>query len=297
MESNQDDFLSALQKRKRNLIKKLERIQKKEGELKVSGKEMNEEERKMIESKAQTEDFLAEIERSIEFYQTTNQTPKKDIKPPTQKVEEDRSDEIIRLWILGEFLRSPKVKEMFKKSNHGECDLEPFLSFHSLSQGETGEKFIDIYGNFKRSLDLFAKRSEKVAPGTLRTYRSLSDFANNAFQWSSAQSKPADIVEAPAEKIIPNEVASKETIPSAPSAAKEEAKVQTVKVVESTWSKLDEETKDEPADENDGFVEVTKKKPRPHKSNEKEAKKEKVGRGNRGGKRGGDRGEYRKEKS
>lgn len=317
--SSQDDFLLALQKRQRNLFKKLDRIKKKEAELKASGKDMKEEERKMLESKPQTEDFMAELDRIVELYQASKPSAKKEVKAPVQKVEEDRSIEVINLWALGEFLKNDEVKEIYKKSNHGESDLEPFLSFHSLSQGETGERFADIFGNLKRSVDLFLARSDKVAPGTLRTYKSLSDFAANASQWAHMQVKPKPVVKsvpvvepvvpAPAEHSAPIKQEHKEAAhvhakevshPHAkehPHAAKEETKVPVPAHPESNWSKLDEEEEDKPekkVDPNDGFVEVTRKKPT--KSNaEKEEKRSRGGRGGRGerGSRGGRRGGHR----
>lgn len=281
MESSQDQFFLALQKRQRNLVKKLDRIKKKEAELKSSGKEAKDDEIKMLESKVQTEDFLAEIDRVLELYQQLKSPAKKDQKVPAQKAEDEKSANVIKLWSLGEFLKVDEVKEVFRKSNHGDSDLEPFLSFHSLSQGETGERFQDIYTNLKRSVDLYLSRSEKVAPGTLRTYRNLSDFANNSFNWASSQAKPKT-------SFVPHEaVESKpEVKPEAKEVVKEVIRKEETKtpVVESNWSKLDEEAEEAEEQENDGFVEVTRKKPTKN-AEKKEEKPRGRGRGNRGGKR------------
>jgi len=86
----------------------------------------------MIESRPQTEMALEELEKIIELYQSSHKTGKTNVKP-VQKQEINHSNDILKLWSLGEFLKNDDVKNAYKSSNHGESDLEPFLSFHSLS--------------------------------------------------------------------------------------------------------------------------------------------------------------------
>ena len=327
MEGEGDSFLKSLQKRQRNLTKKLDRIKKKQAEVKSSGKEMKEEEKKLLESAPQIEELLQETDKLIAQYkQHLDSNQKTEKKAPVK--DDDRSKEVASLWVLGEFLSNHLVKEKFVKENPAEVqDLDAFLLLHSSSRGQTGKKFNEILSEVEKSVELFLAKSDKVAPGTMRTYKKLSEFAAKAQTWASAVPRP----QTPAKtelSVQPGPVYSTQHTPDV-RAAPEETKVETqaVKEVKETrevretkethtvkhetahessgkkWADDDEDDwADEPkaekkeeskkVNEDDGFITVTGRKPKGQKPDGERQDNRPRGeyrgeRRGRGGRRGG----------
>ncbi|CAG9328710.1 unnamed protein product [Blepharisma stoltei] len=303
MEPVQEDFMTALQKRKRNLTKKLERIKLKEAEVKASGKEVKGEEKKMLDSKSQTEDFLAEVEKIIELCKNPQPEAPKEKKPVEHKVEEDRSIDAVNLWVLGEFLKNSEIKDKFKQENPSEGDLESFLHFHSGCRGQAGDRFSTILDDLQKSVKSYLNQSDQVAPGTLRTYKGLYEFAARAQKWCETQVRPDEPVkpELSLETTeVHHHVAQQNTLPppepvqvQEPAKVEEPAPVEAVVeeipqkpeeetkvilehggVISSNWADIEDEEEEElPKEEvkedtkkvdpeDEGFVEVGRKKPK-----------------------------------
>ncbi|CAG9327603.1 unnamed protein product [Blepharisma stoltei] len=298
MEPAQEDFMAILQKRKRNLTKKLDRIKLKEAEVKASGKEVKGEERKMLDSKSQTEDYLAEVEKIIELCKLPQPEAPKEVKPVQLKVEEDRSADAVNLWAIGEFLKHPDIQEKFKQENPDESNLDSFLQFHSSSRGQAGDRFSGILTDLQKSVKNYLNKSEEVAPGTLNTYKNLYEFAERAQRWCESQICPEEpvkpelslettevhhqIAQQNTQLGEPVQVQETEKVPEpAPAEVVEELpKPEEEKVIiepeaiAHSWAQLDEaedeeespkeelkeEKKVDPEDE--GFVEVGRKKPK-----------------------------------
>jgi hypothetical protein len=192
MEGESDSFLKVLQNRSRNYVKKLDRIKKKQAEVKSSGKEMKEEEKKLIESAPLVEELLQDNEKVIELYKKTLETPPKEEKKAAPKVEEDRSIEVVLLWALVEFLSNPQVKDRFIKENASDQqDLEAFLLLHSLVKGQAGKKLSEISSDLENSVKLYLSKSEKIAPGTMKSYKKLAEFEGKFRNWANSQQRPA----------------------------------------------------------------------------------------------------------
>jgi len=256
MESTESDqFFLALQKRHRNLTKKLEKIEKKAKETKASKKELLKEEKEMIESRPHVEASLEETGRLIEQYKQHASATK--VKKPQPKTEENKSSEVVNLWVLGEFLKHPEIKDRFKQENPSEGDLEPFLNFHSQSAGEPNETLAQILSNMQKATELYLSKSDKVAPGTLRTYKNLNEFAARAFNWCKTQERPAT----PSKQEL-----TLETGP-AYSTIQENWPAPPTEVRTSKWAEMSDEEEEEepivskePQPEEEGFVEVKTRK-------------------------------------
>ena len=344
METEADSFFIGLQKRQRNLAKKLERIRKKQAEVKATGKEMKEEERKMIESAPQIQDLLAENEKLIDQYKKHLEVSQKEQEKPLPKPEENKTKEIIQFWILGEFLSNPTIKEKFLRENPLEQDVEAFLLFHSQAKGQNGETLNEIISYMEKSIENYLAKSDKIASGTMRTYKKLSEFASRGFSWSLNQKKPSlpekteltvqpgpaystQIVQniekkpAPEEPKVEAKIEVKEEVkqeikPEIKEEVKQEVKVEVKQEAQyeqappKKWA--DEEEDDEWAEKNDpvvvesskeeskkgnddGFIEVTSKKPK--KGQHKDEAEEERGRGRgRGRNRGRGRGNFHGER-
>ena len=192
MEVESDSFLKVLQNRSRNYTKKLDRIKKKQAEVKSSGKDMKEEERKLIESAPLVEELLQENEKVIDFYRKHLEPQPKEEKKPAVKVEEDRSKEVIDLWALVEFLSNPQVKDRFVRENSADQqDLEAFLLLHSQARGQAGKKLVEIVADLENSVKLYMANSEKIAPGTMKSYKKLREFENKFRNWANHHARPA----------------------------------------------------------------------------------------------------------
>ncbi|OMJ76192.1 hypothetical protein SteCoe_24487 [Stentor coeruleus] len=190
MEAETDNFLKVLQNRQRNLTKKLDRIKKKQAEVKAGAREIKDEEKKMLESAPLVEELLKETEKLVQEYQKHLDSLDKDLKKPQPKPEDHRLSEIVQLWTLGEFFSHQQIKEKFLKENPGDKEHESFLLFHSKAKGQSGQTLNDILTDMEKSVDLYLTKSDKVAQGTLRTYKKLSEFANKGFSWSQNQNRP-----------------------------------------------------------------------------------------------------------
>ena len=331
MEGEGDSFLKSLQKRQRNLTKKLDRIKKKQAEVKSSGKDMKEEEKKLIESAPQIEEFLLETDKLITQYkQHLDSNQKTEKKAPVK--EDDRSKEVASLWVLGEFLSNQQVKEKFVKENPADVqDLDAFLLLHSSSRGQTGKKFNEILSEVEKSVELFLAKSDKVAPGTMRTYKKLSEFAAKAQTWASAVTRPqtpvkTEVVAQPGPahptqhtgdvRAAPEETKVETQVVKEVKEVKETREVREVKethpvraepVNESTAKKWaddeDDDWADEPkaakheeskkVNEDDGFITVTGRKPKGQKP-EGERQDNRPRGGFRGDRRGDRRGHGRR---
>ena len=313
MEAEIDNFLKVLQKRQRNLTKKLERIKKKQADLRSTGKEMKEEERKMIESGPQVEELLQETEKLIQQYQSHLETIQKEQKKPQPKPEENRTAEVLHLWVLGEFLSNPVVKERFVRENPNEQDLEPFLLLHAQAKGQTGDKFPDILSTVEKSVELYLAKSEKIAPGTMRTYRKLSEFTTRGLAWSLNQIRPQTPVKTEL-KLESGHVYSTQTVVEKKKEVEEtkvepkvevKQEVKTENLPPSKWAEDEEdewaekaeevveENKASAGQEDEGFIEVTK---RAKKVQGKEGGEDERGRGRgrgRGFRNGGRGRRYR----
>ena len=317
MEAEPDNFLKVLQKRQRNLTKKLDRIKKKQAELKSGNKEMKEEEKKMLESAPQVEELLAETDKLIQQYQKHVGGPQKEQKKPQPKPEDDRIGDLIQFWLVGEFLRNPQIKEKFIRESSNGQDLDAFLLLHSQARGQAGETLAETLSNVTKSMDLYLLKSDKIAPGTMRAYRKLSEFTAQALSWCLTQQRPNSPVKN--ELIVQaGPVYSTQTKPEkkAPVPEPEEVKVETrpeakapevkqspqyeASVPVSSWADDKEEDewaeKEEPRAEkvegkvsknaeDEGFIEVTGRKPKAHPKGEAGAERD-GGRGRRGGRRG-----------
>ena len=192
MEVEGDNFLKVLQNRSRNYTKKLDRIKKKQAEVKSSGKEMKEEERKLIESAPLVEELLQENEKVIELYKKHLEPQPKEEKKPVAKAEEDRSKEVVGLWALVEFLSNSQVKDRFTRENPSDQqDLEAFLLLHSQARGQAGKKLVDIVQDLENSVKLYLANSEKIAPGTMKSYKKLRELEAKFRNWASHQVRPA----------------------------------------------------------------------------------------------------------
>lgn len=319
MDSESDNFLKALQKRQRNLAKKLDRIHKKQAEVKTTGKDMKEEERKMIESEPQIQELLTETEKLIQQYQKHLESSQKEQKKPQPKPEDNKSKEVVSLWVLGEFLSNPQVKEKFLKENPGEQDLEAFLSFHSQAKGHTGNTLSEISSSMEKSVELYLAKSDKIAQGTMRTFKKLSEFTVKGLSWALNQARPltpvknelsvqtvpvysTQVVQVVEKKPEPEEI----KIEPKPE-PKVEAKVEPKHDVPvSSWAEEAEEDEEwgekteakaqEPAktvNEDDGFTEVKSRRDKKGEIKPREEEFERRGRGRGRGRRGdrGDRGE------
>jgi hypothetical protein len=309
MEAGPDDFLKVLQKRQRNLAKKLDRIRKKQADLKSTGKEIKEEEKKMIESAPQVEELLAETEKLISQYQSHLETSQKDQKKPQPKPEVDRTAEIVHLWVLGEFLSNPLIKEKFTRENSTEQDLEAFLLLHNQAKGQVGEKFSDIVSGLEKSVELYLSKSDKVAPGTLRTYRKISEFTTRGLTWCLNQHLPQVPIKSELTVQTVPVYSTQIVLEKKPEIeeVKVEVKVEPKPEVKtdvypvSTWAQDEEEDESEEKKEeieqkpnvvekeDDGFIEVTSKRPRTSapKENRNEDKGRPRGTGRGRGRRGG----------
>lgn len=190
MEAEADNFLKVLQNRQRNLTKKLDRIKKKQAEVKAGNREIKEDEKKMLESAPLVEELLKETEKLVQEYQKHLESLDKEPKKPQPKPEDHRLSEIVQLWTLGEFFSHQQIKEKFLKENPGDKEHESFLLFHSKAKGQSGQTLNDILSDMEKSVDLYLSKSDKVAQGTLRTYKKLSEFANKGFAWSQNQNRP-----------------------------------------------------------------------------------------------------------
>ena len=192
MEGESDSFLKVLQNRSRNYTKKLDRIKKKQAEVKSSGKEMKEEERKLIESAPLVEELLQENEKVIDLYKKHLEPQSKEEKKPVAKVEEDKSKDVIDLWALVEFLSNPQVKDRFIRENSADQqDLEAFLLLHSQARGQAGKKLVEIVSELENSVKLYLANSEKIAPGTMKSYKKLREFESKFRNWANHQVRPA----------------------------------------------------------------------------------------------------------
>lgn len=252
MEAETDEFLRALQKRQRNLSKKLDRIHLKQTNVKAGVKDMKEEERKLLESFPLLQEQLCDVEKLIKTYEK-HLAVKADMKKPQAKPEENKSKELMNFWLLGEFLSIPEVKSNFLKENPAEQDLEAFLLFHSKSKGQTGESLTEIVSVLEKSAELFLAKSDKIAPGTMRTYRKLSEFANRGQQWSLSQNRPSFPV-----------------FPKVPEfVQKKNFEVLDKTTEKAIWSGIKEEKKNEELKplENEGFIEVTTRKAKSSQKN------------------------------
>lgn len=312
MEAESDNFLKALQNRSRNYTKKLDRAKKKQIEVKASGKELKDEERKLIESAPLVEELLQENERVIEQYKKHLQTLQKEEKKPAIKVEEDRSMEVVNLWALVEFLANQQIKDKFIKENSAEQqDLEAFLLLHSQAKGQSGRKLLEILSELEKSVELYLSKSDKVAPGTMKTYKKLSEIGSKYLNWASYQQRPSTPVRTEltvestpvystgvvSEKV---EVVEEVKVSSKPEIT-EKISEDKVEVSEpqaaSRWAleedeeeDFEEETKKEKKEEDEGFTTVTGRK-KPTQSRGQETERRQGGRGGRrSGRRGRDRG-------
>lgn len=265
MEPEVDEFLKFLQKKQKKLAKKLDRIKKKQIEVKASNKEIKDEEKKLIESAPQTEETMLETEKLIVQYQKHLETRPKEPKKPVAKPDDNRISEVLQLWALGEFLKNPEVKEKFVKDNPNEDDLEPFLLFHSNVNGQAGEKFCEISSNFAKSIESYLAKSEKIAQGTMRTYKKLYEFCQKGFGWGAAKVKPEAVLKKEAEIEYSPAVVAKKI---------EEVKAEPIynPAYTSKWAnEVEEDIVEKPKakaavqNEDDGFVVVTGKKPKGQK--------------------------------
>ena len=315
METESDSFLKALQNRSRNFTKKLDRAKKKQIEVKASEKELKDEERKLLESAPLVEELLQENERVIEQYKKHLETLHKGEKKQTVKIEEDRSMEVVNLWALVEFLANQQIKDKFVKENPADQqDLEAFLLLHSQAKGQSGRKLSEISSELLKSVEHYLSKSDKVAPGTMKTYKKLSEIGSKYLSWASYQQRPSTPVkteltvesipvystghvsEAVEEvKISPKPQITEKTI---------EAEVQvTEPQAGSRWA-LEEEEEEEEEEENneeetkkkekkeegDGFTTVTGRK-KPTQTRGQDTERRQGGRGGRrSGRRGRDRG-------
>lgn len=305
MEAEPDNFLKVLQKRQRNLTKKLDRIRKKQAEAKANNKELKDEERKMLESAPQVEELLAETERLIQQYQKHVGGPQKEVKKPQSKPEDDRVSEMVHLWLLGEFLRNPQIKERFVRENANVNDLEAFLLLHSQAKGQTGETLSETISIMMKSVELYLSKSAQIAPGTMRSYKNLSEFATIGLTWCLNQQRPHTPVKSEL-KVQAGPVYSTQNKPEKKQIYEvEEVKVEVKQEVKPIYEEIpktswaddtddawggEEQTeevvnKSNKKAEDEGFIEVTGRKP-------KTAPKEHHGddRGRRRGGRGGGRG-------
>ena len=319
MESESDNFLKVLQKRQRNLTKKLDRIKKKQAELKSGNKEMKEEEKKMLESAPQVEELLAETDKLIQQYQKHVGVSQKEQKKPQSKPEDDRINELIQFWLVGEFLRNPQIKEKFIRETSNGQDLEAFLLLHSQARGQAGETLAETLSNLSKSMDLYLLKSDKIAPGTMRAYRKLSEFSTQALSWCLTQQRPSSppknelkvqagpvySTQAKAEKKVtvpePEEVKAEPKAEAKAAEVKSSPKHETpvpLPVPVSSWADDNEDEwaeKEEPQgaaevkasknQEDQGFIEVTGRKQKPHPKENSGADRD-GGRGRRGGRRG-----------
>lgn len=309
MEAESDSFLKTLQNRSRNFTKKLERAKKKQVEVKNSGKDLKEEERKLIESAPLVEELLQENEKVIEQYKKHLESLQKEEKKPAVKVEEDRSMEVVSLWALVEFLANQQIKEKLIRENPSEQqDLEAFLLLNSQAKGQSGKKLSEICSELEKSIEFYLAKSEKVAPGTMKTYKKLAEIGSRFHQWACSQQRPATPVkvELKVESVpVLNavQVVEKNEIVEE---VKQEVKVRNevvvapveVKVVEpeqlppsSKWALEDDEEEEEVKKEADeGFTTVTGRKKNTHNRGQEPERSQRGRGGRRSGRRGRDRG-------
>ena len=104
-----DPVIKQLTNKQRNLNKKLRRIQEKQG---ARGKELTSEERELVNSRQQVEDALGEIGRMLEQYQKFLQAPKEPAKKKVQRQETNKKQEVLDLWLVGEFLAPRNLAEV-----------------------------------------------------------------------------------------------------------------------------------------------------------------------------------------
>lgn len=307
MDADSDSFLKVLQKRQRNLAKKLDRIKKKQSELRSASKEIKEEEKKMLESVPQIQELLVETEKLTQQYQKHLESTGKYQKVPQKNLEDDRAKEILSLWILGDFISSPSIKEKFQHENPNEQDFEAFLTFHSQAKGQTGNTLAEISESLTKSLDLYLAKSDKIAQGTMRTYKKLSEFTTRGLAWASNHIRPLTPVKKEVAVYTKPEFSTHNTPIAEKKPDVEEVKTQEKKnnkpekVPVSNWAdeaddwgekgqvKAQENVKDK---EGDGFTEVKSKKDKKViKPKEEENERRYRGRGGRRGeRRGGRRG-------
>ncbi|OMJ82400.1 hypothetical protein SteCoe_16945 [Stentor coeruleus] len=305
MEADSDNFLKVLQKRQRNLTKKLDRIKKKQSEMKSASKEIKEEEKKMLESVPQIQELLVETEKLIQQYQKHLESTGKYQKVPQKNLEDDRAKEILSLWILGEFISNPSIKEKFLHENPNEQDFEAFLVFYSQAKGQTGKTLAEISNSLTKSLDLYLVKSDQIAQGTMRTYKKLSEFTARGLTWASNIIRPLTPVKsqptvytgldfsAHNTQIVEKKLEVEET----KTQGKKENKKEKTPVTnfadkddnldEKSRVNIQEGVKD---NEGDGFTEVKSKKDKKvfkPKEEENENERRPRGRGRRGGRRGG----------
>ncbi|OMJ89459.1 hypothetical protein SteCoe_8355 [Stentor coeruleus] len=306
MDADSDSFLKVLQKRQRNLAKKLDRIKKKQSELRSASKEIKEEEKKMLESVPQIQELLVETEKLTQQYQKHLESTGKYHKIPQKNLEDDRSKEILSLWILGEFLCNPSIKEHFQRENPNEQDFEAFLTFHSQAKGQTGNTLAEISDSLAKSLDLYLAKSDKIAQGTMRTYKKLSEFTARGLAWASNHIRPLTPVKNDPIVYIETKfnthntqiVEKKHEVEEIKTQGKKENKQEKIPESnlddkEDNWGEKNQEKgmDDVKGNEGDGFTEVKSKKDKKvYKPKEEENERIPRGRGRRGERRGGRRG-------
>lgn len=310
MEAESDSFLKSLQNRSRNLVKKLERAKKKQAEVKNSSKDLKDEERKLIESAPLVEELLQENEKVIELYKKHLESSQKEEKKAAVKVEEDRSMEVVSLWALVEFLANQQIKERFVRENPSDQqDLEAFLLLHSQARGQSGKKLSEISAELEKTVELYLGKSEKVAPGTMKTYKKLAEIGGKYQLWANSQIRPATPVKVEV-KVEPCPVFSAAQVVEKNESV-EEVKVESkgknevvvevtveAKVVEpeqlppsSKWALEDEsEEEDVKKPEDEGFTTVTGRKKNTQHRGQEPDRPHRGGGGRRSGRRGRDRG-------
>lgn len=176
--AQEDSFIALLVKKQRNLKKRLLKIQsktQKQGALDNA-------EQDMIKSQDKVQGLMDEIERMIEKY-TLEAKPKK---PP--KKETNRALEVADLWLLGDFMSHSDIAKKFVSDPE---QLQHFLDLHSAAKGEPGKTLADILSSMQHIVTGCLTKSDSMAPGTMCSFKNITEFSGHARNWCMGQERPA----------------------------------------------------------------------------------------------------------